>query len=388
MTDPSLPPDGPERLDERELNALKLRECEARVRLLLDSTTEGIYGTDVNGNCTFCNAACLRLLGFGNPSEIVGRNVHALIHHSRPDGPPCPEQECRIVKALQQGKGAHSSKEVFWRRDGRSFATEYWSFPILREGDVTGSIVTFHDITEFRRAQEQMKEALAMKSDFVSFVTHQLRTPLTGIKWLLELAHAGELPAETQSYIQDARQSAERLIRLVNDLLDVTRLESGRLTLQPEEVSVRDLTDKVVDEMAPLVAEKGQRLSITGGQDLPRPFVDPKLLRQVIVNLLSNAVKYTPSGGEIAIRIWRESGSIRWAIRDSGIGIPKPSQRRLFEKFFRAENAATMDTEGTGLGLYLARLIVERFGGQIWCESEEGTGTTFLLNLPSHGTVR
>jgi signal transduction histidine kinase len=136
--------------------------------------------------------------------------------------------------------------------------------------------------------------------------------------------------------------------------------------------------------MQPLIAEKGHR--VTFQTMAPPPvWADPQLLRQVVLNLTSNAVKYTLPGGEIAIRLERDGDVVRWAIQDSGIGIPKRSQARLFEKFYRAENVLTIETEGTGLGLYLVRLILEQFKGRVWCESEEGRGSTFLFTIPLPG---
>jgi len=147
-----------------------------------------------------------------------------------------------------------------------------------------------------------------------------------------------------------------------------------------------NFTRSVQDDLASLVREKGHRFSVTGGQQIPLVMVDPQLLRQVVMNLTSNAIKYTPTGGEISIRIGTDSpGMVRWAITDTGIGIPKGSLAKLFEKFYRAENVHTVETEGTGLGLYLVRLIVERFAGQVWCEAEEGRGSTFIFTLPIEG---
>jgi signal transduction histidine kinase len=223
-----------------------------------------------------------------------------------------------------------------------------------------------------------------MKTDFVSFVTHQLRTPLAGIKWMLELAaQAPHVPADAGSYVEDARTAAERLIGLVNDLLDISRLESGKLTLALQPTGLGTLTRSLLDELGPLVRDKGQRLSAYGLDDAPAVLADPQLLRQAIVNLASNAIKYTPSGGDITIRVARGGArTVRWTITDSGIGIPKTALGRLFEKFYRADNVHAVETEGTGLGLYLVRLIIERLGGEVWCESEEGQGSAFIFTLP------
>jgi signal transduction histidine kinase len=222
-----------------------------------------------------------------------------------------------------------------------------------------------------------------MKSDFVSFITHQLRTPLAGIKWMLELAaQEPDLPAAAASSVQDARDAAERLIGLVNNLLDVSRLERGKLTMALQDIGVGALTRSVLDEMSQLIQDRGHRLSIADDADVPPVKAEPQLLRQVLFILVSNAVKYTPPGGTIAIAMGREGQLARWAITDSGIGIPEASRARLFEKFYRAENVTAIEPEGTGLGLYLARLSMEQLGGQVSYVSEEGKGSTFVVTLP------
>ena len=232
------------------------------------------------------------------------------------------------------------------------------------------------DITERRKAEQ-------MKTDFVSFVTHQLRTPLSGIKWMLELAGGdSEDPAETRSFIEDARLSTDRLIRLVNDLLDVSRLERGTLQVQCRTVDVGELTRSVIAELSPLIQEKAQSLSLRIAEGGLAVWADPQLLRQAVLNLVSNAMKYTPREGKIDVAACRADGQLRWEVTDTGIGIPKSNLGKLFEKFYRAEHAQAAATEGTGLGLYLVRLILEQFGGMVWCRSEEGAGSTFAFTLP------
>jgi len=239
---------------------------------------------------------------------------------------------------------------------------------------------------ERMRAEAELKSALQMKSDFVSFATHQLRTPLAGIKWSLELAaQEGNLSEETASFIEDGRESAQRLISMVNGLLDISRIESGKLKLAPEETNLAELTQSVLKDVSHYIEKQGHHLSVSGMEGIPAVLVDPQLFRQVILNMVSNAIKYTPSGGKIDIRMGQENGFVRWAITDCGIGIPKASQAHLFEKFYRAENVYKIETEGTGLGLHLVKLIVENSGGRIWCESEENKGSTFQFTLPLVG---
>ena len=231
----------------------------------------------------------------------------------------------------------------------------------------------------------ELERALKMQADFVSFASHQLRTPLSGMRWLLELAR--EEPSQTEdlrSYIADSLASAERLIGLVNDLLDVSRLEGGRVATATVRVDLAECCREVAASIQPNVAHAGHRLVLAGTDEAAATMADPQLLRQVIDNLLSNAVKYTPSGGEVSLAITRARGELRCTIEDNGLGVPDEARPRLFEKFFRADNVATMETEGTGLGLYMVRLILQRLGGRVWHEPrEDGTGSRFVFVMPT-----
>lgn len=344
----------------------------ARLAQLFESAVEGIYQTTPEGAILFANPALARIFGFQSPDDLKA-SLPSIKTQLYVD----PTRRAEFIRQLETCETVAGFESQIYRKDGRVI----WLAENARAvRDAGGKLLYFEGFTQ---DITDRKQADQMKSDFVSFVTHQLRTPLAGIKWLLELAAEGpEVPEEVRSYIQDARESNERLIRLVNDLLDVSRLERGKLPIAPEEICLEKLTRSVLDELSPLIAEKGHRLSITGGSDVSPVWADPQLLRQVILNLTSNAIKYTLPGGEIAIRVSQEEAVVRWTIRDSGIGIPPEAQRRLFEKFYRAENVLTVDTEGTGLGLYLVRLILEQFGGRVWCESEEARGSTFLFTLP------
>jgi signal transduction histidine kinase len=173
---------------------------------------------------------------------------------------------------------------------------------------------------------------------------------------------------------------------MVGELLDMSRLESGSLTTVLREADFVALARGVADEVGPLVAKKRHYLSVRGHEGVAMVMVDEQLLRQAMLNIISNAIKYTPDGGEIAISMARTAETISWIVRDNGIGIPKSAQARLFEKFYRADNAEAVDTNGKGLGLYMVRLIVTRFGGRVHWTSEEGQGTTFGFDLPTGGS--
>ena len=350
------------------------RTQETRLTQIFDSTSDGIMLVAGARRIEAANQRVADLLGFDREAGL-GREVSELLAGCRASA----ADAARIVEALGSLSAAPDEADGDLELGPLERILHWVARPTKNASGVTvGFTLSFRDVT-------QEREISRMKSEFVSFVTHQLRTPLTGIRWMLELAAAQpDLPAEPASYVQDARDSAARLIGLVNDLLDVSRLERGKLVAVPQEVRLEALTRHVLDEMSVLLQEKDHRLSVDvdGDEKLPPIMADPQLLRQAILNLVSNAVKYTPPRGEIAIRMGREGSAVRWSIHDTGIGVPDHSQGRLFEKFYRAENALAIETEGTGLGLYLVRLIMEQLGGRVWCESAEGCGATFTLTMP------
>ena len=346
---------------------------QTRLAQILDSTSDGIILVSKNGSVEAVNRRAGEMFGFA-PALALGLEFSELMARYR-TAIPDYDATWAALSALTDHPDREAQGDFELRPAGRIL---HWVAQPTHtaSGAIVGFTLTFHDVTHEREVSQ-------MKSDFVSFVTHQLRTPLAGIKWMLELAaQEPAVPAEAGSYIQDARDAAQRLITLVNDLLDVSRLEQGRLAVTPRPVRLDEVTRSVLEETAGLARDKDHQVAVFAAADLPGVVTDPQLLRQVILNLVGNAIKYTPPGGEIAIRMGLDDGAARWEIRDSGIGIPRQNQARLFEKFFRADNVGAVETEGTGLGLYLVRLIIERCGGRVWCESEEGKGSTFVFTLP------
>jgi PAS domain S-box-containing protein len=348
------------------------RNSEERFRIAAQCASDIVYDWNLEeGHVEYFGSLFERMRKNGRTLPKTREEYWNMIHHE-------DRERVRLALKTHLERGGIFSEEYRISDGNNGYVSISDRATAIRDqnNEPVRLIGTVCDITERKQAEQ-------MKSDFVSFVTHQLRTPLSGVKWMLELAteerHNIE---EIQSYIQDARISTDRLIGLVNDLLDISRLEQGRLEVTFEQIDLTDLTNEVVNEISPLLSEKKQMFSIQVADNLPSLYADAQLLRQVIINLVSNAIKYTPIGGEIKIQMTCEMGEIHWIIRDSGIGISRPNLGKLFKKFYRAENAVVVETEGTGLGLYLVRLIVEQLGGNVWCESEEGVGSTFEFTLP------
>jgi signal transduction histidine kinase len=238
-----------------------------------------------------------------------------------------------------------------------------------------------HDIThdvEVERA----------KTEFVSLASHQLKTPLTAISWLTEALLAGdkgELNDEQRKYVENIHSTDRSMMEMVNDLLNVSRIELGTLQLRDEEMDIVSFANTVIEEQKPAADSKYISLKFEHDEDLPRMLVDRNLIRMVFQNLVSNAIKYTPAGGSVTLSINRGSGmkdTVYVTVADTGIGIPKDEQGKIFEKMHRARNAEASVPDGTGLGLYVVKTIVERVKGVITFESVEGKGTTFHVTLP------
>jgi len=341
-----------------------------RLANIVESSGDAIAGVSLTGEVQSWNRGAEVMFGRG-AADVIGTSIAQIVR------PQNGEKLRESLSKLAAGETVTPFDAVATHVNGKRVDVSVMLSPIGGPDRAVASVAVIgRDITDRVQAQK-------MKSDFVSFVSHQLRTPLAGIKWMLELAaETPDLTPVAGEYVADARVSADRLIHLVNDLLDVSRLEEGRLTVTPQNVQLDDMTRSLIAELDGLIQQKTIAFAYNSQRDVPAVFVDPQLMRQVLANLMSNAIKYTPAGGRIDLALERDANGVRWRIRDSGIGIPVASQARLFEKFYRAENALVIETEGTGLGLYLVHLIVTQFGGRVWCESEEGKGATFVVTLP------
>jgi len=256
---------------------------------------------------------------------------------------------------------------------------EVSTVPMMREEEKLGTLVILHDVT-----REKMVER--MKTEFVSVAAHQLRTPLSAIKWTLRMlldGDLGKITEEQKEFIEKTYRSNERMINLINSLLDVTRIEEGRYLYKPILTDIESVVQFVLNSHEEEIKRKKLKLEFKKPKKkLPRVKLDVEKMRLAIDNLVANAIKYTQPGGQVTVSLKNVKKEIEFSVKDSGVGIPKDQQARIFTKFFRGANVIKMETEGTGLGLFITKNIIEAHGGKIWFYSKEGVGTTFYFTLP------
>ncbi|MBI3795915.1 MAG: CHASE3 domain-containing protein [Deltaproteobacteria bacterium] len=368
-------------LHTEDITARKRAEAElARLKhqqeLILRSVADGIQVLDLQGKVIFVNPAAVRMIG-DEAEELIGQSMHETLHHSKSDGTPYPREECPISLTLQDGSLHHVTNEVFWRRDGTSFPVEYTSAPIREQGEVAGTVVTFRDISE-QRAVERLKD------EFISVVSHELRTPLTSIRGALGLLTSGligALPEKGQRMLEIAVNNTDRLVRLINDILDIERMQSGKVTMQRQLCDAGALLTQATDEMRGLAEKAGITLAVT-----PQPlqlWADPDRVVQTLTNLVSNAIKFSTAGGTVWVSVALQGEEAIFTVRDQGRGIPADKRESIFERFQQVDASDSRQKGGTGLGLAICRSIVQQHGGRIWVESTVGQGSTFYFTLPA-----
>ena len=269
-----------------------------------------------------------------------------------------------------------SRKELPIRED---LVLEVSAIPMMSKGKRMGTLVVLHNVTRERVIEK-------LKTEFVSLSAHQLRTPLSAIKWTLKMLMDGDLgkiTEEQKEYIGKTYQSNERMINLVNDLLSVARIEEGRYLYKTVSVDFLGIVQSAIKSLEEQIRRKKIQLEFKKPETkLPLVKVDVEKISLAVNNLIDNAIRYTPIGERVEVSLKPIENKIELSVKDSGIGIPAGQQERIFTKFYRAIKAVKMETEGTGLGLYITKNIIEAHGGKIWFESEEGRGSTFYFTLP------
>ena len=499
------------------LAATKTKELalnEEFLRLILNSAAEAIYGIDTQGHCTFCNQACLNLLGYASAAELLGRNMHDVCHHSHASGAPYPVEDCQIYRAFRLNEPSHCDTEVFFRKDGRSLPVEYWSYPQLRDGVAVGAVVTFLDITErqaserallesstrlslasqaggvgiwdydlvantltwddqmfalygisaaqfsgayqawqagvhpddrvrgdreiaraiagleefnteFRvlwpdgqirhvrahatvqrdaagravrmigtnwditdqkAAEEQAHAASRAKSEFLANMSHEIRTPLNGVIAMSSLLLETHLDPEQRQCADVVQSSGKTLLALINDILDLSKVEAGKLQLEHRVFSMAGVVADIETLFAASAKAKGLTLQCHLGATVPQSvYGDAGRIAQVLTNLVGNAIKFT-SAGHVTLRVDLESETatrvgLLCTVEDTGIGVAPDKVGLLFESFSQTDASITRKFGGTGLGLAISKRLVQAMGGQIGVRSEPDHGSEFFFRL-------
>ena len=355
-----------------EESAERLRR---QTQLILESAGEGIIGIDPRYRITFANDAGERILGYES-GELVGQDVFNVLHPTRADGTPVPQSETPIFDAMVEGGSRSQAEGTFWRKDGSSFPVQYVGAPIRGSNSISGAVITFQDVT-------QRREIERMKNEFISVVSHELRTPLTSIRGALGLlagGKLGEFPEKAQRMLDIAVTNTDRLVRLINDILDIERIDSGRAAMQKREIEVGELMTQAGDVMRPMAEKNGVILEVNPVK--ARATVDPDRMIQTFTNLISNAIKFSPAGGRVILSGRTSPDALHIEVVDQGRGIPRDKLESIFERFQQVDATDSREKGGTGLGLAICRTIIQQHGGKIWAESMPGEGSVFHIELP------
>jgi two-component system, OmpR family, sensor histidine kinase VicK len=362
----------------------RLRTLTRQSDSILESVGDGIYGIDLEGKVTVVNSAAAQMLGY-KQEEMLGRNMHQLIHHTRAEGTPYDAADSPIRKTLTNFATVRISNEIFWRKDGSCFPVEYVARPQIDSQSADpdglktlGVVVAFTDTTE-RRALDRMKD------EFISTVSHELRTPLTSLRGALGLLAGGALtnrPEKTQQMLEIAISNSDRLVRLVNDILDLERISSGKTELHSTICSAEDLLRRAAGVQQARTPKPNIRIFFAANG--VSVWADPDRILQTLDNLLSNAIKFSPAGSEIHLTARNlDENEALIEVRDQGRGIPEDKLEHIFDRFQQGDASDSRAMGGTGLGLAICRSIINQHGGRIWATSKPDEGTTFHFTLPT-----
>jgi PAS domain S-box-containing protein len=379
-------------ISERKRFEQLLIDGNEKISLLMNSTAEGIIGIDLNGKCTYANKAGIKLLGYAAEEDLIGKDMHQLMHHSHSNTRPIKHENCKIQSIFRTGEGTHSDDEVFWRADGTCFSVEYFSYPQLKNGELVGAVVTFNDITERKLTEkriqeynEVLKELNATKDKFFSIMAHDLKNPFNYILGFLKL-----LSEEYNDFSDEQRlnminiisNSSHRTYKLLENLLEWSRLQQGDIRIKKKEIALKELVYDSIDPYVQNAHQKQIRI-LNKVEDGIRINSDTNVLKTAIRNIFFNAIKYTENGGSIEFNVEQAKNNFEIHIKDTGIGM-KPE---TIQKLFRIEESDSMpgtnNEKGTGLGLIICKELVQKVNGNIRVESELGKGSEFIISIPA-----
>lgn len=369
----------------------ELRNEKMQAEVIVQHINEGIIATDLKGKITFLNLAAGKLLGW-QPADLLGKNLIEAVPMLDLEGNTISQDSRPLHHALKTNMPL-ATVASYQRKDGTVIPLSVTALPIMVDGKAIGAVVTYRDISE------EQSTAHA-KSEFVTLASHQLRTPISAIAWLSELllnGDIGKLSAEQRVHIDGIHRSNQRMADLVNEMLIVSSLDLGTLVVTPEKIDIAKVITEVVKDQKKTFADKKMHITEMYDPKLPQISCDAEMVRLILRHLLSNAIKYTPEGGKVTIQVEQKprekvlptsKGSIVITITDNGHGIPSDAIDKVFIKFFRGKNILHTDTDGTGLGLYIVKSILDYVGGRVTFSSHEDKGTAFTVLLPLEGMTK
>jgi PAS domain S-box-containing protein len=376
-----------------------LEDIRQRHELILTAAGDGIFGVDADEHIVFVNPAAARMLG-SVAEAMIGRPAGALfVTDQRDQDDPAQVEDDPIAVTLREGRGRHVEQVALHRDDGGTFPAAVMVSPVRRRASNLRAVVVFHDISaqihareQLRRAKEEAESANRAKSSFLASMSHELRTPLNAIIGFSEVMVSQLLGpignAHYHEYVADIHASGVHLLSLINDLLDLSKIESGKVDLREETVNLPALLQRCVVFVSEPVRARSLALDVEIAVGLAEVRCDERKLKQVIVNLLSNAVKFTPAGGRIVLSAVCDGGNdLRIDVVDDGIGISAEHIERVLEPFAQVDNVNGGESGGTGLGLPIARQLIELHGGTLSLSSEPDVGTTVTIRLPARIVV-
>jgi len=353
---------------------LKDQQIEAvKNQSILEGVADGVMVADADGNVILANAAAERILELPR-DKVIGRMTSEMLGLYSSQARDWMET---IDKWRKQPETYTAGEYLAAKLDTGDHVVSVHLAPVLTREEFLGTVSVFRDVT----AEVEAERA---KSEFVSTVSHELRTPVTSIKGytdLLIMGAVGKLTEQQQDFLSIIKDNTDRLTVLVDDLLDISRIESGQIELVPDVMSVKEVTDRVLTEMKFRIEDRELNVQQDIPPDLPNVLADTDRLMQIMTNLVANACQYTPIGGEFTISARTHGEKVHITVRDTGIGIAAQDMDKIFIRFFRADDPMVQEVPGTGLGLSIVKSLIEMHDEQIWVESELGKGSTFTFTL-------
>ena len=359
-----------------ERNRKTISEQRVRDEILLENIGEGVIATDTEGTITKANTTARIMLGWGK-DDLIGTNITKSIPYLNQEGNASSDKKRPSFIAMHK-KISCPVEGYLITKNGDKIPVNGTANPILIDNKTVAMVETFRDITKEREIEK-------MRLDLLSLASHQLRTPLSGTKWLIETLKKGihgNLNKQQTEYIDEIYKINERMTGLVSDMLSTLRIESGFESFKTETVSSAQLFNELKVLLSPTAQARTITLTFTVSEPDVQIITAPDLLRNILENLLSNAIKYSHKNSEIVITCTSHNNTVIFSVQDFGIGIPKTEQRGLFSRFYRASNARTFNTTSSGLGLYIAENLAQKIGAKISFESTENKGSTFRLTIP------